>query len=109
MSNISKQAVLKAIKGSHGIVSRVAEKLGRDWVTARKYIDRWEETQEALEAEQERITDVAESRLIKALDNGDQWAVKFWLTTMGRKRGFITKSEIAGDINGKIEVEITER
>lgn len=106
MAQIKQDAVLEAIRGSNGIVSRVAERLGRDWNTARKYIDRWEATKALFEAEAQRVTDVAESRLIKAIDDGEQWAVKFWLTTKGKGRGFTERTEITGAGGGPAEIRV---
>lgn len=106
MAKPTRQAVINAIEGSAGIVSNVARKLGVAWHTAKRYIESWEATREAFEAERERVTDLAESRLIDEINGGEQWAVKFWLTTKGRTRGFISRQEIAAELDGEINVNI---
>lgn len=92
---MTRQTMLEAIHDSYGIVSRVAERIEKDWATARKYINKWEETRTAFVDEAERVTDVAESRLIKSINDGEQWAVKFWLTTKGKNRGFTERQELS--------------
>lgn len=43
---------------------------------------------EAKEMAEEKILDVAESKLHEAVDKGDRWGVHFVLSTKGRKRGY---------------------
>lgn len=88
------------------MVSIVADKLGCDWHTAKKYIEKWDETQHAFSAQTERVTDAAENNLINALNDGEQWAVKFWLTTKGKKRGFNERVEVSGEDGGPIPIII---
>jgi transposase len=102
----SNATMLKAIKGSHGIVSVVAKRLGVEWHTANTYIRADEETLQALRDEEEKVSDAAENQLVRKINSGDPWAVKFWLTTKARKRGFVSKAEIAGEIDGEINVTI---
>ena len=84
----SQKQVLEAVRDSGGIVSAVAARLGCDWNTARKYIDRWKTTQTAFEAERERVLDLAETTLVKAIKSGDVGAAKWYLSRIGRNRGF---------------------
>lgn len=94
---VTKRQLLAAIKGSKGIVVNVAARLDRDWNTAKKYIIEYApESTDALAREREIITDVAEDRLVKNIYAGEQWAVTFWLRTIGKKRGFSERHEITG-------------
>ncbi len=90
--------VLRAIEGCGGIVSYVAQRLGCDWRTARLYIERWDETRNAFEAERERMCDAAESQLLKLVREGDLNAIKFYLTHMGRHRGWGDDVAIGGNV-----------
>jgi len=92
----TKSAILKAIKDSNGIVSVIAIRLKINWMTAKKYIDEDDDLKEAFQAEKETVTDTAENKLIEQIENSEQWAVKFWLATMGKKRGFTERQEITG-------------
>lgn len=102
----SDETILKAIRGSNGIVSVVSRRLKVEWHTADKWIKSSEVTYRALLNEVEKVSDVAETELMKKITSGDAWALKFWLTTKGRKRGFITKTEIAAELDGEINVNI---
>lgn len=92
----NKRTVLRAIEGSGGIVSAVAKRLGCDWATARAYIQRWAETQAAFEAERERILDLAETTLYRAIQEGDAQAAKWVLSRLGRHRGYGDHVEVSG-------------
>ena len=86
--------VLSAIKDSAGIVSKVAENLGCTWGTADKYIKKYETALTLMAEECERILDLAESEMIKHIENGDIQMIKYILATKGKKRGYTEKQEI---------------
>ena len=86
--------VLEAIKGSGAIVSTVARRLGCQWITARRYIDKWEATKQAMADEEDTILDMAESKLYEAIQNNDIQAAKWILSTKGKKRGYSEKHEV---------------
>lgn len=88
-----KETVIKAIEDSSGNLSTIALRLGVSWPTARKYVQSWEATRIAFESERERLLDVAENRLLHAVDKGDRWAVKFFLMTQGKSRGYTYETD----------------
>lgn len=92
----NKRTVLQAIEGSGGIISAVAKRLGCDWATARAYIQRWAETTAAFEAERERILDLAETTLYRAIQEGDVQAAKWVLSRLGKSRGYGDHVEVSG-------------
>lgn len=92
-SRYTKELVLEAIKGSNGIVSTIASLLKCDWNTARKYIDKWDETKIALENEKERTLDVAENVIFGALKANDVQTAKWYLAMKGKDRGYIERQE----------------
>lgn len=92
----TKQEVLKAIEGSGGVLSTVARHLGCSWHTARAYIQRWPETQEAFQAERERLLDEAESVLFRAVREGDVQTAKWVLGRLGKSRGYGDHVEVSG-------------
>ncbi len=92
----NKRTVLQAIEGSGGIVSAVAKRLGCGWITAQRYIQRWPETQEAFQSERERILDLAETTLYRAIQEGDAQAAKWLLSRLGRHRGYGDHVEVSG-------------
>lgn len=101
----TKEEVLDAIRGegrwgvpgkittSSGIVTTVANRLGLSRVTIYKYMDRWPEVREVLEAERVVPLDLAEQRLYDEVNRGNITAIIFLLKTRGKSRGYIERTE----------------
>lgn len=83
-----KADILEAIKGSGGTVLTVAKALKCDWHTAKKNIEQYEETREALDGELETGLDEVEGKAYELAKNGDGAMIRFILATKGRKRGY---------------------
>lgn len=91
-------SLLEAIKGSGGVISRIAETLQVDWHTAKKRIEENEQAKSAFEAESETLLDMAESVLVvniamarKQQTKGyfaDTSDAKWVLSKKGKKRGY---------------------
>lgn len=84
----TKEEVLKAIEGCSTITSTVAKRLGCNWATARKYINKWSETKIAYENERQTIGDFAEGKLIENIKKGDMGAIKYFLSKKYKDRGY---------------------
>lgn len=105
--SFSKKMVLKAIEGSCGIVSNVAQKLRCDWHTADKYIKQYPEAEKALKYESETVLDTAENKALELMKEGDGAMVRFYLSTKGRKRGYITDDRQTQEVgNGDSVVKV---
>lgn len=102
----TQENILEAIKGSGAIVSTVARRLGCEWITAKRYIEKWETTQRAFLDEEETILDMAEGKLYEAIQNNDIQAAKWILSTKGKRRGFSEKQEIEHSSKEPIVIEI---
>ncbi|MGI5075298.1 hypothetical protein E4N71_07575 [Treponema vincentii] len=83
-----KGEMLTAVKGSGGIVTTIAAKLGCDWHTAKANIDRYEETREAYRDELETGLDLVEGKAFERARGGDGTMIRFILATKGRARGY---------------------
>lgn len=105
----SEAVMLEAVEKSNGLVSAVAKNLECDWSTARKYIDRYPEVQEKFQASREIVTDAAESNIIGLIRAGEPEASKWWLNRIGKKRGFVTKTEFSGEFDGTVSMELIMR
>jgi transposase len=103
--NLSKKKILESIPGSGGIISTIASRLGCGWVTAKRHIERHEETKELYEAEKERILDVCEGVLLKEIHSGNIEAVKWYLSRIGKSRGYNERHEVTGAEGEPIEVK----
>mgnify|MGYP003616620577 CR=1 FL=1 len=98
--------IKKAIADSGGIIATIAERLGCEWHTAKSYIEKYEETKSAYEAESESVIDLAESKLIENIQANDNTAILFYLKTKGKKRGYIERNEIEHSSNGTIGMPV---
>lgn len=92
----TKAKVLAAIKGSAGIRTTIANRLGCTWGTANKWANYWPETREAMQHEKESVLDLCEGTLFKAVQEGDTGSAKWILSTMGKDRGYVERQEITG-------------
>ena len=85
----SKKQILEAIPGSGGIRAEVMRRLGiKAYSTLRAYLAKYPEAKEALENEEEKALDDAESKLIEAVNAGNLGAIMYFLNNKGRKRGY---------------------
>lgn len=104
----SMNTVLEAIEGSGGVMLGISKRLGCNWDTARRYVNKWETTRKAFDAEKQKILDLAESTVYKAIKDGDVQSAKWVLATLGRDRGFSERQELvhSGEMNQKLTIEI---
>ena len=98
---------IKAMPKSGGIISTIAERVGCKWHTAHKYIKEKPTVARAYADECERVTDAAESVVIKRIQAGDSADAKWWLTKKGKDRGFVDRQEVTGADGGKVDFNIT--
>jgi hypothetical protein len=106
------QQFIDVIPGTAGIITAIAKRVGCSWTTARLYIERYPTIKRAYQDECESVLDLAESKLIAAIKDGDLSAVKYMLSTKGKGRGFVERAEIVErnqhDIDAEIERELAK-
>ena len=90
---LTEEQILKAIKGSFGIMTTIAKRLGIDRNTALKYVNQNEATRQALINEQEACGDLAETKLLKLLNDGDGQSIRWYLGRKFAARGYSEKIE----------------
>lgn len=90
---------LEAIKKSNGLYSTVGEILQINPNTARQRIANNPELKEAFFETSENIKDVAELQLFTLIKAGDFQAIKFYLSTKARDRGYGEKVEISATMD----------
>jgi hypothetical protein len=103
--NFTKKVVLAAIKDSYGVVGTVAKHLKCDWTTAKKYIEKWPETTQAMADARESYLDMTENACIDRINAGDGQMIRFVLATLGKKRGYGTE-DAATDTSGATDTEV---
>ena len=91
--------VADALRHTAGIKTAAAELLGCDRSTITRYINRHPKLQ-VLEAEiADRTVDLAEDKLLQAIEQGNMTAIIFYLKTKGKHRGYTQKQEPDGARN----------
>jgi hypothetical protein len=90
------EQVIAAIKGSAGIKATIARRLDVSRWTIDNYLKRWKAAQLAYDEECEGIIDLAETVLIKNIQDGDTTDAKWYLSRKGRHRGYVERQEVTG-------------
>lgn len=95
---------IKAIEGSGGIISTIANRVGCSWNTAQKYVKEYPTVADAYNEEIERVIDLAEGVLIKNIQNAAKQAqaghdvdtadVKWFLSRKAKSRGYVERQEV---------------
>jgi hypothetical protein len=100
---------IDAIKGSGGIISTIAKRIGCDWHTAAKWIAEYPTVGKAYQDECERVNDMAVGILLKSIEGGNTQDAKWWLARK-RKQEFGDAVDVtsAGEAL-KIVVEYADR
>ena len=88
--------VVEALRTSAGIKSAAAKKLGCAPSTLSGYFERHPELHDALRQIDEDLLDLAEGKLIGHIQSGSLDALKFFLSTKGKARGYTKRIENTG-------------
>ena len=86
------QDFIDAIPGTAGIISTIAKKVGCSWHTAKRYIETYPTIAQAYADECAVVLDLAETKVISAINDGDIQTAKWYLTMKGQGRGY-TRTE----------------
>jgi hypothetical protein len=95
-----------AIPGTAGIVSAIAKRVGCDWHTAKRYIAKYPTVQRAYDDEAEKVLDLAETKVIEAINTGDMGTARWYLSTKGKNRGYAERREITGADGNELTIRI---
>ena len=94
-----------AIKDSGGIINTIAKRLNRkDYFKVKKKIFNNKKLKDLYLAEVEKISDIAESNIIKSILNGDVNISKWYLLVKAKERGYIEQQKI--DFEASINIDI---
>lgn len=109
MPNVSDAKIIAAVKKSRGLIAVAARSLGIDRKTVYNRMEKSDAIREAVEESRDFTTDTAEAALYKAIQEGEAWAVCFYLKTQGKGRGYVEKQqhEVTGADGGPVSVAVT--
>lgn len=104
---ITEEQITAALFAAGGVIAHAARKLGCGRKNLRERIDNNATLLQAELEAGERVLDLAESVVLKAINKGDVQAARWFLDRKGKKRGYRTTVEHAGPGGGAIPVAST--
>ena len=106
---IGRREVAEALVKARGLQTVAAQMLGCTWETVREYVKRYPECAEAINLANNALGDLAETKLVDNITNGDQRAIEFYLKTKQRDRGYTDKTqvELTGAAGGPVRLEVS--
>jgi len=105
----SAKDVSAALVEARGVKAAAARHLGCSRNTIERYITLYPTVREAYELARAELIDLAESKLVEQLEAGEWPAVKYTLSTLGKDRGYVERSESAVQAKVEAEIEHTQR
>lgn len=100
----SNEQAAAALRGTKGMVALAARNLGVTRQALYSRIMKSPALQQVLKDEREITTDAVEMKLYEAILSGDVGAMKFYLATQGRNRGYAERVEHTGADGGPVEI-----
>lgn len=98
--------VADAVYAERGFLFYAAKRLGVDPKTIRNYAKKHETVRDAITQARENSKDLAESRMLERIDEGDMSAIIFYLKTQAKDRGYVERQEMTGAEGGKLAFEV---
>jgi hypothetical protein len=98
-AQVSDEQFIEAIYKARGVKSIIAKLLGLNVSGVYTRINRNPDLQEAVRIASEGFKDIAETKLFELVEAGDFHAIKFYLSTQGRDRGYGDKVEISASMS----------
>jgi len=90
----AKSTIKQALETARGNVTLCAEVLGVTRQTVYSYMKRYPDLVAVREDATNYVLDIAEAHIEKMVISGDMDAIKFYLRTKGRVRGYMTSGQI---------------
>ena len=85
--------IQNALIKANGFTSIAAQNLDCTVATINNYLNKYPELKDTLKEIREKTLDFAESKLLTHINNDNFNALKFFLQTQGKKRGYIERTE----------------
>jgi hypothetical protein len=88
------QAIIDALINHHGLVSLAAAEIGCSPRTIQRRLSDDRRVKDAQEDAQGHLLDIAEDKLAQGVVAGEWEKVKYFLSTKGKSRGYISSQEV---------------
>ena len=93
---LSNQQIIDALRDVNGMVYLAARKLGCAPNTIYNRMAKSPAIRQACDDARGEMIDISEQKLRQAVLNGEPWAISLVLKTLGKKRGYVERQEVAG-------------
>lgn len=103
---LNNKDIIDALRKTNGNLTLAGQLLGCTREAIRIRVNRFPEIKQVLDESRESVIDVAESALQRAVLNGEGWAIAFTLKTIGKRRGYVEKTE--QEITGLMGVQFID-
>ncbi len=100
--------VAEALRNSGGIYTGAAQQLNCVTSTITNYVNRSPKLQALLAELEEQHLDLAETKLIRLMLDGDKTAIIFYLKTKGKGRGYTERAEVTGPNGVPLTIDVTK-
>ena len=88
--------IIAALESVNGMIYLAARKLGCAPNTIYNRMAKSDAIRAAVEDSRGELIDISEQKLRQAVLNGEPWAVALVLKTLGKKRGYVERTELTG-------------
>jgi hypothetical protein len=96
-AGLTPEAVEQQLRKLRGNLAALGRHFGCTRNAVWKFVNRREALRQVAEDEREGLKDDAESALYRAVLKGEPWALKFFLSTQAKDRGYTTRTEVASE------------
>ena len=93
---LTPEKIIKGLIVHKGLIYKTAEYLGCSAKTIYNYMREYPEIKEVVDEQRQLLVDTAEASLLRAIQEGEGWAVALALKTLGKDRGYVERQEITG-------------
>lgn len=97
------ELLIQILTSTRGKIAAAARQLGCDRETIYDYKKKYPHIDQTLDDERELQLDRTELQLFKAIDKCESWAIKLYLKTQGRGRGYTERQGVGHDDGATLE------
>ena len=103
---LNNKDIIDALRKTNGNLTLTGQLLGCTREAIRLRVNRFPEIKQVLDESRESVIDVAEGALQRAVLNGEAWAIALTLKTIGKRRGYVEKTE--QEITGLMGIQFVD-
>jgi hypothetical protein len=104
IKNLTNAEIIEAITKCRGLLYLASNVLSVNYQTLAERVNNDPELQEAVKDQRGKTLDMAEAKLMQAVDKGEQWAITMLLRTLGRERGFVERQEVSNVTTVRLQI-----